>query len=161
MDHIYPLLKTLHIVAGCLLFGEFVIMVFILNPALRRDVGVTKDNFVLAVYRRIYNMSSVSIGILWVTGAYLIYPYLHYFLNDESWSDTWRLTMESAMIITVLLTILHVFEKRAMIKFKRNYLEPDFNRKKFVAKMNWMQIVSLSGVSIVFFLMLSILRNLY
>ncbi|MFT7615089.1 MAG: putative membrane protein [Parvicellaceae bacterium] len=161
MEHLYPILKTLHIVAGCLWFGEMVIIVFILNPALKRDADATKDKFVLAVYRRIYNMSSVSIGILWVTGIYLLYPYFDYFLSNEPWSNGWRMTMESAMILTFLLTVLHFFEKRSIIKFKRNYEREDFNRKKFVRRMIWMPTFSLTGVSIVFLLMLSILRNIY
>ena len=129
-------------------------MNFAIYPALRRNHKEVKRLHVLAIYRRLFNMTTMSVVITLLTGVALVIFYTKgnlLLLQESSLGRTLIITS----VIGFLLLILHVFEKRSIIKLKKEHRTKEVDTEKFLVGLKWISRVTVLGLTMAFLIMLN------
>jgi len=154
LEELYPYIRALHVLAAALWLGESIIVNFVIYPALRRNPKEIKRLHILAIYRRLFNMTTMSVIITLLTGAVLLVYYTKgnlLLLQESSLGRTLIITS----FIGFLLLILHVFEKKSIIKLKKKHRTKELDTEKFLIGLKWISRVTVLGLTIAFLIMLN------
>lgn len=159
MDHVYRYILVLHLISGSLWLGETLVVNFILFPALRRDPNEAKRDFVLAVYRRLFNMSTMSAIISSATGIVLIWFAIA--SGQFGSSDTsWQVSMALGGVFGLVILVLHLIEKVNMVRLKEVHRKGTLDTAVFLKKVKWIPRLSCILVVATFLIMLNAVYHL-
>ncbi|MBL4704022.1 MAG: hypothetical protein JKY54_05850 [Flavobacteriales bacterium] len=157
MGLIFYYILGFHILGALFWLGESVIVNFVLYPALRRDEEELKSKFVLAVYRRLFNICSVSASVTVLSGLWLLLRSMGNQFFDSK--IIWIWTMFISVGIGIGLIILHVLEKVTIVKLKKLQQSGELNPELMMKKLKVIPRLTLTGLTIIFLMMVNLWFN--
>ncbi len=135
--------------------GELIVINFILYPALRRQPDNLEQKQTLAIYRRIYNMSTMSVSIGAVTGIWLFAIRMKD-ADFSMYTTDWQFTIFISFVLGFVLGLLHVIEKVNIVRYRNNFRDGNLNIKLVLNRLKWLPRISGILVAIIMFLMLNL-----
>ena len=154
MEDLYPFIRAFHILGAAMWLGESILVNFVLYPALRRNPNEAKRAFVLAIYRRVFNLTTMSAVITLLTGILLLISSTDGDLYKLSSSDVGR-SLIAASLIGILLIPLHIMEKRSIIRMKKAHETASFVPEQFLPRLKWTSIITAIALVTAFLIMLN------
>lgn len=115
MIDIYPLIRTIHELAGALWLGEVIVINFILIPVLSKYEGEVRKQLLISIFPKIFNLASLLSAVVVITGLYMVY-----ILTNGSFNligmGRWGISILIGGSLGILLTLFHFFMENKLAK---------------------------------------------
>jgi len=115
MNEIYPIIRTIHELAGSLWLGEVVVINFILIPVISKYKGEIRKQVLVSIFPKIFTLASILSATVVITGLFLVY----YLTNGNFGiltSGRWGLSILVGGSLGILLTLFHFFLENKLAK---------------------------------------------
>ena len=115
MNEIYPILRTIHELAGSLWLGEVVVINFILIPVISKYTGGIRKQLLVSIFPKIFTLASIFSATVVFTGLIMVY----YLTNGNFGvltSGRWGLSILIGGSLGILLTLFHFFMENRLAK---------------------------------------------
>ena len=109
------IMRTIHIIAGTIWFGQVVVINFVLIPSLGKFKSEERKAFILTIFPKIFRVASHLSIIAVLTGIHLVVSLTDADLSNLL-SGRWGLSILIGGSLGILLTLFHFFMENRMAK---------------------------------------------
>lgn len=154
---LFSFFRWIHVAAGSAWFGEVIVINFILIPALSKNQGEARKDFLNLIFPKIFTLASVLSATTSITGGILLYQFLGFDLSELTKRGTWGYSILFAGTLGLILTLFHFFIENLLAR-KIGVGDPNISKEDVEDVHLKLKIVPRLGmlvISIIFFLMLN------
>ncbi len=161
MDELFPVIRTLHVLAGSLWIGEVVVINFVLIPVLSRLQGAVKKEYLTTLFPKLFNLASILSATVVITGMLLVWHITNGDL-DLLFSGRWGLSILVGGSLGILLTLFHFFmENRLAHKIGLGKKGDEGELEDVHLKLKMLPRLGLLVITTVFLLMINAARGIF
>lgn len=161
MEKLYPLIRTLHVLATSFWIGEVAVINFILIPVVSKLTGESRKQFIIQIFPRIFNLASALSATAVITGLFLVY----YRVNGHWYSllsGKWGLSILIGGSMGILLTFFHFFmENRLAAKIGLGKNGNDAELDDVHTKLKIVPRLGLLVITTIFLLMINASHGIF